>query len=317
MLVATSNPDPAKIAPYECGFSSFSDARQKFQISFFLVAILFLVFDVEILFLYPLVVSLYHVSFLGFWIAMIFILLLTVGFIYELGIGVLDYAKSPSSSSSQKTPQPLPKGVRFYSTSSSPNDPSKFTSDSKRKRDKGNIKYTFQYRINQTLTPFQAEVLIGLLLGDACIQATVSKIGGHRLTIRHSMEQYEYLQHLHELFEDLVVQSLALGKTLDNRTKETYFWCNLHTLSFKWFAYYRTLFYSETGVKIVPANIGEVLTPIGLAYWFADDGYFHNFSGGFYLSTNSFTLAEVELLVEVLKKNFYLDCKTHKSVSKR
>jgi hypothetical protein len=57
---------------------------------------------------------------------MIFILLLTVGFIYELGIGVLDYAKSPSSSSSQKTPQPLPKGVRFYSTSSSPDDPFKF-----------------------------------------------------------------------------------------------------------------------------------------------------------------------------------------------
>jgi NADH-quinone oxidoreductase subunit A len=98
MLVATSNPDPAKIAPYECGFSSFSDARQKFQISFFLVAILFLVFDVEILFLYPLVVSLYHVSFLGFWVAMVFILLLAIGFVYELGKGALDYAKASSSS---------------------------------------------------------------------------------------------------------------------------------------------------------------------------------------------------------------------------
>jgi NADH-quinone oxidoreductase subunit A len=103
MLVATSKPDPAKMAPYECGFSSVSDARQKFQISFFLVAILFLVFDVEILFLYPLVVSLYHVSFLGFWIAMIFILLLTVGFIYELASNVLDYAKTPSS---KNTPPP-------------------------------------------------------------------------------------------------------------------------------------------------------------------------------------------------------------------
>lgn len=57
MLVATNNPDTAKMAPYECGMPPASDARHKFQISFFLVAILFLVFDLEILFLYPLVVS--------------------------------------------------------------------------------------------------------------------------------------------------------------------------------------------------------------------------------------------------------------------
>jgi NADH-quinone oxidoreductase subunit A len=98
MLVATSNPDPAKLSGYECGFSSVSDARQKFQISFFLVAILFIVFDLEILFIYPLVVSLYHVSYFGFWIAMVFVLLLTVGLVYELCSGVLDYARSPSSS---------------------------------------------------------------------------------------------------------------------------------------------------------------------------------------------------------------------------
>src|SRR3954451_10979151 len=145
MLVATSNPDPAKIAPYECGFSSFSDARQKFQISFFLVAILFLVFDCEILFLYPLVVSLYHVSFLGFWIAMIFILLLTVGFIYELGMGALDYAKTPSSKNTPPSGK-LPAGIRYYTTSS--DDLPKPTTDGKRKRDKGNLKYTMKYRTN-------------------------------------------------------------------------------------------------------------------------------------------------------------------------
>ena len=100
MLVATSNPDPAKIAPYECGFSSVSDSRQKFQVSFFLVAILFLIFDSEILFLYPLVVSLYHVSSFGFWIAMVFIFLLTIGFVYELGKGALDYAKSSHTKNS-------------------------------------------------------------------------------------------------------------------------------------------------------------------------------------------------------------------------
>jgi NADH:ubiquinone oxidoreductase subunit 3 (subunit A) len=108
MLVATSNPDPAKIAPYECGFSSFSDARQKFQISFFLVAILFLVFDSEILFLYPLAISLYHVSFLGFWIALFFIFIITIGFIYELASNVLDYAKTPSSKNTPLVASSLP-----------------------------------------------------------------------------------------------------------------------------------------------------------------------------------------------------------------
>jgi len=108
MLVATSKPDPAKMAPYECGFSSVSDARQKFQISFFLVAILFLIFDCEILFLYPLAISLYHVSFLGFWIALFFIFIITIGFIYELASNVLDYAKTPSSKNTPLVVSSLP-----------------------------------------------------------------------------------------------------------------------------------------------------------------------------------------------------------------
>ena len=63
------------------------------------------------------------------------------------------------------------------------------------------------------------------------------------------------------------------------------------------------MFYNELGVKVIPANIGELLTPIGLAYWFGDDGYYHKLTGGFYFSTNSYTLAENELLVKVLKGN--------------
>jgi hypothetical protein len=66
------------------------------------------------------------------------------------------------------------------------------------------------------------------------------------------------------------------------------------------------LFYNETGVKIIPANIDELLTPVGLAYWLADDGHFHKAGGGVYFCTDSFSLAEVELLVSVLKKNFDL-----------
>lgn len=106
MLVAThlSNPDPAKLSGYECGFSSVSDARQKFQVSFFLVAILFIVFASEVLFLYPLVVSLSHVSFFGFWTAMIFLLLLAISFVYELASGALDYSKFPQTKNSPDSP---------------------------------------------------------------------------------------------------------------------------------------------------------------------------------------------------------------------
>nr|AGJ98072.1 LAGLIDADG endonuclease [Glomus sp. DAOM 240422] len=121
--------------------------------------------------------------------------------------------------------------------------------------------------MNQSLTPFQVEVLIGLLLGDGCINAPVSKIGGHRLTIRHSMSQHDYLLHLHNLFEAFVVKPLYISSNFDKRTGQTYHWCNLHTLSFFCFASYRDLFYNEKGVKIIPANIGELLTPVGLAYW--------------------------------------------------
>jgi len=163
MLVATSNPDPAKIAPYECGFSSFSDARQKFQISFFLVAILFLLFDVEILFLYPLAVSLYHVSFLGFWIAIFFILIITIGFIYELASNVLNYAKFPSSSKNPPRKSKVSTGLRFYSTSSSPEDLPELTLDGKRRRDIGNPKYTREYKAKLSLTSFQACSCIRML----------------------------------------------------------------------------------------------------------------------------------------------------------
>jgi hypothetical protein len=139
-----------------------------------------------------------------------------------------------------------------------------------------------KYRTNLNLTPFQSEALIGLLLGDSHISKQLSVKGWPRLTIRHSMDQFNYLQHIQELFEPspsswnsirrkgLIVQPLATGFVLDPRTKQTYYWCNLHSLTFQCFAYYRTLFYSEAGVKIIPANIGELLTPVGLAYWLCD-----------------------------------------------
>ena len=91
--------DPAKVSPYECGFAPVGTSRQKFSVSFFLVAILFLTFDLEILFVYPFAMSLCHLSLLGYWVFIVFSLILTVAFVYELGIGALNYATKGSSSS--------------------------------------------------------------------------------------------------------------------------------------------------------------------------------------------------------------------------
>ena len=81
----------AKNSAYECGFENFSDARMQFDIRFYLVAILFIIFDLEIAFLFPWAVSLGNIGALGFWSMMIFLFILTIGFIYEWKKGALDW----------------------------------------------------------------------------------------------------------------------------------------------------------------------------------------------------------------------------------
>jgi len=93
-LLAVNNPDSEKISPYECGFSPLGDARNKFSVQFYLVAILFIVFDLEVLFLFPFAVTIYETSLLGFWIVIIFLLILTIGFVYEYSKGALKFTKS-------------------------------------------------------------------------------------------------------------------------------------------------------------------------------------------------------------------------------
>nr|QUJ09434.1 NADH dehydrogenase subunit 3 [Neorhodomela munita] len=83
--------DQEKISAYECGFNPFDDARMTFDIRFYLVAILFLIFDLEISFLFPWVVSLQSITFFGFWTMIIFLIILTVGFIYEWFKGALEW----------------------------------------------------------------------------------------------------------------------------------------------------------------------------------------------------------------------------------
>tara|TARA_Y100001970_G_scaffold148345_1_gene182106 strand:- start:23865 stop:24233 length:369 start_codon:yes stop_codon:yes gene_type:complete len=86
-----SNPDPEKLSAYECGFEAFSDSRIKFDIKFYLVAILFIIFDLEIAFLFPWAISLGNIGLLGFFSMMSFLFILTIGFIYEWKKGALEW----------------------------------------------------------------------------------------------------------------------------------------------------------------------------------------------------------------------------------
>ena len=88
---APKNPDPEKLSAYECGFEPFSDSRMEFDVRFYLVAILFIIFDLEIAFLFPWAISLGNIGELGFWSMMIFLGILTIGFIYEWKKGALEW----------------------------------------------------------------------------------------------------------------------------------------------------------------------------------------------------------------------------------
>ena len=90
-ILAPKNPDPEKLSAYECGFEPFDDSRMEFDVRFYLVAILFIIFDLEIAFLFPWAISLGNIGVLGFFSMMIFLFILTIGFIYEWKKGALDW----------------------------------------------------------------------------------------------------------------------------------------------------------------------------------------------------------------------------------
>ena len=90
-LLGPNRPDAAKLSPYECGFEAFEDARMKFDVRYYLVAILFILFDLEIAFLFPWAVALKDIGASGFWAMMVFLTILVVGFIYEWKKGALDW----------------------------------------------------------------------------------------------------------------------------------------------------------------------------------------------------------------------------------
>ena len=90
-LLAYKSPDPEKLSAYECGFNAFDDARMKFDVRFYLVAILFIIFDLEVAFLFPWAITFGDLGWYGFWSMMIFLGVLTIGFAYEWKKGALEW----------------------------------------------------------------------------------------------------------------------------------------------------------------------------------------------------------------------------------
>jgi NADH-quinone oxidoreductase subunit A len=90
-IIARQKPDSEKLSAYECGFEAFDDARGRFDVRFYLVAILFIIFDLEVAFLFPWAISLGEIGLFGFWSMIVFLTVLTVGFIYEWKKGALEW----------------------------------------------------------------------------------------------------------------------------------------------------------------------------------------------------------------------------------
>jgi NADH-quinone oxidoreductase subunit A len=90
-LIAPNKPDPEKLSAYECGFNAFGDARMKFDVRFYLVSLLFIIFDLEVAFLFPWAITLGKIGVFGFWSMMVFLAVLTIGFIYEWRKGALEW----------------------------------------------------------------------------------------------------------------------------------------------------------------------------------------------------------------------------------
>ena len=90
-IIAVRNPDVEKVSAYECGFNAFDDARMKFDVRFYLVAILFIIFDLEVAFLFPWAIVFGDIGLFGFFSMMLFLTILTIGFIYEWKKGALEW----------------------------------------------------------------------------------------------------------------------------------------------------------------------------------------------------------------------------------
>nr|QWC53655.1 LAGLIDADG homing endonuclease [Rhizoctonia solani] len=154
------------------------------------------------------------------------------------------------------------------------------------------------------------EILVGLLLGDLYAQ---KQNVNTRFHFKQGVIHKDYLMHLYELFKDFCFNAPKIFDLLaDKRTAKVYSSMRFTTYTLPCFNELYELFHVD-GKKVIPLNIGELLTPLGLCYWICDDGGFCKRDRALVLSTQSFTLVEVKLLAEVLTNKFGLKCAINKN----
>lgn len=163
---------------------------------------------------------------------------------------------------------------------------------------------------NLQLSSELKEIIVGKMLGDLGSERPNLNCNT-RLQFKHTDKQIEYIEHLYLLFKDYCKSPPKALSRFDSRPNKNkvYNAVKFNTRSLPCFNEFRELFYNADGVKIIPRNLGDILTPKGLAYWFMDDGYKAN--NGFYFSTESYTLEENYFLADLLCSKFGLSCGVH------
>jgi len=162
---------------------------------------------------------------------------------------------------------------------------------------------TKKEQLQFTLSSDIKETIVGLILGDLYIYKY--RVNA-TLRFKQSIIHKDYIEHLYELFSSYCPSApITTNPAPDKRTGKVYKSVCFNTYSLPCFNELQKIFY-PLGTKIIPSNIGELLTPRGLCYWICDDGYWCN--NGVHLCTNSFTLDEINLLVKVLTEKFTLKC---------
>jgi hypothetical protein len=180
--------------------------------------------------------------------------------------------------------------------------------------DEQSYKLTKKEKSQLSLSEELRQILVGLLLGDLYAQKPK---GGLNIILRfkQSIVHKDYLLHLYDLFKTFSSQAPKITNMAPHKiTVKVYssIWFNTYTLPC--FVSIYELFYVN-GSKVVPSNIAELLTPLGLGYWIADDGSFNKRDRAVVLSTQSFSKEEVNLLINVLNNKFKLNCTINKNTN--
>lgn len=167
---------------------------------------------------------------------------------------------------------------------------------------------------NLVLTPHLHQIIIGCMLGDLHAERP-SLRHNTRLQFKQSNKNASYVVYLYKLFIDFCGSSPVMNSYYDARIEKENFYSYLkfNTFSIPCFNVYRDMFYDENGVKSIPSNLGDHFTAVSLAHWFMDDGY--KAISGYYLCTDSFTDADMKILINMLSTKFNLKCTQHKTTN--